>query len=115
MGGHNHIGVDTQMLMIVAEVETLGDNVARLLSDEARQPLDDTEGDEVESVFLSDSVAGHILLLAIYAAAVRDLAERWRPETLPNGTACWARSPTEALAGGLRPTSVSFTFHFVHP
>ena len=50
VSGHDDVGIDGQMLVLVAEVEAVNDDAARLLCNKDGQPFDDGESDKVEGV-----------------------------------------------------------------
>ena len=50
VSGHDDVGVDGQVLVLVAEVEAVNDDAARLLCNKDGQPFDDGESDKVKGV-----------------------------------------------------------------
>ena len=59
MGGHNDKGIDPQGFMLVAEIEALGKDEARLVRDKNMQPVNNGEGQVIEGNTLLDLIGFH--------------------------------------------------------
>ena len=59
MCGHDHIGIDPQILFLNTKVEAVSDDLAGCFLDEAGQPFRDGEGDVIQPHVGDDAIAFH--------------------------------------------------------
>src|SRR5438105_2207642 len=64
VGGHDHVGIDAQTFLSVAEIEAFRHDLASSLRDKHREPIHDSESNVEESAFGMKAVSFHFWRLA---------------------------------------------------